>query len=395
MSWRTVRLSDVTLRPQYGAIAKGTPEGSGPRFIRQTDISSGQIDWASVPYCDLSWDHFEKYAVQPGDILVSRLGNGVGNAAVVKGTNQAVFAGYLVRVRAKQNLANASFLGYQLQSPAWINHVSSYKSGAAQPTLNAGQMGEFEFALPPLEWQTKIADTLGALDNKIESNTTMSTTLRSMSTTLFEKWRKESPRLSGSNFEELATVHGGATPRTKESSYWNGNLVWVTPTDVTALEQPYLFDSARKITELGLKSTSAIMHPPGTILMTSRATIGAFAVNQIPAATNQGFIAVRPRRPQELWFLFEEMRARVPEFLDNANGSTFLELSRGRFKELPIDLPSETAIDALHEHLAPLHARAIQLATENARLRTLRDTLLPELLSGRIRVGEAAELASS
>jgi type I restriction enzyme S subunit len=131
------------------------------------------------------------------------------------------------------------------------------------------------------------------------------------------------------------------------------------------------------------------MHPEGTIFMTSRATIGVFAVNQLPASTNQGFIAVRPRRNADRWFLFEEMRSRVQEFLDNANGSTFLEISRGRFKELPLKVPRAEAIDELDGQLAPLHTKASRLAKESITLERLRDTLLPELLSGRMGVSEA------
>jgi type I restriction enzyme S subunit len=123
--------------------------------------------------------------------------------------------------------------------------------------------------------------------------------------------------------------------------------------------------------------------------MTSRATIGAFAVTQIPAATNQGFVAVRPRKPEHCWFLFEEMRARVPEMLDRANGSTFMELSRGNFKLMTLAVPSEHALRELDAALAPLHDRAAQLDRESSRLALLRDILLPELLSGRVRVPEA------
>jgi type I restriction enzyme S subunit len=125
--------------------------------------------------------------------------------------------------------------------------------------------------------------------------------------------------------------------------------------------------------------------------MTSRATIGAFAVTQVPAATNQGFIAVRPRRPEHCWFLFEEMRSQLPEMLDRANGSTFMELSRGNFKLMELAVPDDRALEDLDAKLSPLHAKAAQLAAESAQLVRLRDALLPELLSGRIRVPEARE----
>lgn len=391
MSWRQVSLASVCDKPQYGAIAKGSDQPIGPRFVRQTDIASGRIDWSSVPFCDLPRDDCSKYAIKRGDVLISRLGNGVGNAATVRDTNDAVFAGYLVRFRARTSEADPEFIGYQLQSGAWRQHVAGFRSGAAQPTLNAQQMGEFQFLLPPIKEQRGIAGTLGALDDKIESNRQAIDLLEALARTCFANWREQTEVLKTDTFGSFAEVYGGATPRTNEPDYWDGGLTWTTPTDVTRLASPYLFSTSRTITEAGLDSCTALMHPVGSIFMTSRATIGAFAVNQIPASTNQGFIVVRPRRDAERWFLFEEMRSRVQDFLDNANGSTFLEISRGRFKELLLEIPSAGAIDELDSQLTPLHAKAAQLASESTRLERLRDTLLPELLSGRIHVPEARE----
>lgn len=159
--WRRVTLASVSNKPQYGANAKGSSTPVGPRFVRQTDITQGRVDWSSVPYCALDPSEISKYAVHPGDLLISRLGNGVGNAATVRETNDAVFAGYLVRFQPKAEVAVPEFVGYQLQSSAWRQHVSSFRSGAAQPTLNAQQMGSFSFLLPPVEEQRAISATLG------------------------------------------------------------------------------------------------------------------------------------------------------------------------------------------------------------------------------------------
>lgn len=170
-SWSTVSLAEISAKPQYGAIAKGRELPPGPLFVRQTDITGGKIDWETVPFCDLDADSTERYQLRRGDLLISRLGNGVGNAAtVMEDRADAVFAGYLVRFQPNQEEADARFVGYQLQSRRWRDHVTSFRSGAAQPTLNAQQMGDFKFLLPSLPEQRAIAATLGALDDKIESN---------------------------------------------------------------------------------------------------------------------------------------------------------------------------------------------------------------------------------
>jgi type I restriction enzyme S subunit len=137
------------------------------------------------------------------------------------------------------------------------------------------------------------------------------------------------------------------------------------------------------------------LHPAGSILMTSRATIGAFAVTQKPMAVNQGFIVVNAINPDHQWWLFHEMRARVDEFLTFANGATFLELPRGRFKALPVQIPHEDVALAFRSTVTPLHERAVALVEENVRLAATRDELLPLLMSGRITVRDAEEAAEA
>ncbi len=257
--------------------------------------------------------------------------------------------------------------------------------GSAQPFISQGDARKVEIALPPIEEQRRIALTLCSLDEKAEANRRAIVLLQEIAQARFIQWREESPVDHIETFGTFASVFGGATPRTNNAEYWEGDLAWATPTDVTRLASPYLFSTSRMITDAGLRSCTAVMHPPGTILMTSRATIGAFAVNRIPMATNQGFIAVQPREDADRWFLFEEMRSRVPEFLDNANGSTFMEISRGRFKELPLAVPERSAVAQLDRELASLHEKSAQLAREIVKLTVLRDTLLPALLSGSMR----------
>lgn len=171
--WKEVSLAEVCSPPQYGAIASAASAPPGPRFVRQTDIVTGRIDWITVPYADLDDVQQAKYELSEGDLLISRLGAGVGNAARMDRTTGAVFAGYLVRFRVNKALASDVYVGHQLQSQQWRDHVRSFGSGAAQPTLNAKQMGAFRFLLPPLPEQERIAGVLGAFDDLIDNNVSL------------------------------------------------------------------------------------------------------------------------------------------------------------------------------------------------------------------------------
>jgi type I restriction enzyme S subunit len=124
--------------------------------------------------------------------------------------------------------------------------------------------------------------------------------------------------------------------------------------------------------------------------MTSRATIGAFAVAQVPIAVNQGFIVVNANDPAHQWWFFHEMRSRVAEFISHANGATFLELSRGKFKKFPIRKPTHEQAQAFSQVAGPLHDVAAQSMEEATSLAATRDELLPLLMSGSVRVKDAA-----
>lgn len=123
--------------------------------------------------------------------------------------------------------------------------------------------------------------------------------------------------------------------------------------------------------------------------MTSRATIGAFAIAEIETAVNQGFIVVNAKDPRMQWWLFHEMRSRVDEFITYANGATFLELPRGKFKKLPVRVASHEVMQQFSDKAQPIHRLAAQIAVESRILADTRDELLPLLMSEKIRIKDA------
>jgi type I restriction enzyme S subunit len=123
--------------------------------------------------------------------------------------------------------------------------------------------------------------------------------------------------------------------------------------------------------------------------MTSRATIGAFAIAQVPMAVNQGFIVVEPNEAALRYWLFHEMRSRVDEFISLANGATFLELSRGNFKKFTVRLADFDVMAEFGRKAESLHDAASAALRENAQLAATRDALLPQLMSGKLRVKDA------
>ena len=138
---------------------------------------------------------------------------------------------------------------------------------------------------------------------------------------------------------DVADIVGGGTPKTSAPSYWGGAIPWITPTEVVAGEGKVITSTVRTITELGLQKSGAKLLPPGTVLVTSRATVGAVAITGCGMATNQGFAALTAGSLVLPEFLMIWCQANAGEFRMRAGGSTFPEISRGVVGEIPIDLP--------------------------------------------------------
>ncbi len=286
-------------------------------------------------------------------------------------------------VRAPEVWENR-FLCYMLNR----TDLTRYLSGSTMPKLTQAAMNQINLELPPRAMRRAITEVLGSLDDKIVANTAAARAANDLATAHFDLAARSGSR-SDQTYGEISAVGGGGTPKTGVQEYWGGSVSWATPTDVTALSAPYLEATARTITEKGLTTCSSPLYPAGSILMTSRATIGAFAINSKSTAVNQGFIVVNPHNDELRWWLFHEMRSRVPEYLSHANGATFLELSRGKFKALPVWLADRAAMARFSKTAEGLHASARQAHVENGALNTLRETLLPHLMSGRLRVKDA------
>jgi type I restriction enzyme S subunit len=359
--WTRTTLAAVLTGPRdltYGIVQPGAHDPEGVPIVRVTDIRNGRVAVESpMRVGGAVAAPFQRSQLRGGELLLTLVGT-VGECAVapkeLQGWNTARAVG-VARIKPE---VGADWVALCLRSREVQDRISARVNTTVQTTLNLKEVRELPIVLPHPAELSRIREFVAALDDRIGSNRRLIENVQHLSVACFRAWRSSCNDTVATTFGDFCDVHGGSTPRTDEPRNWGGPYWWATPTDLTALPAPYLFGTARTVTDHGLRSSSAALHPPGTILMTSRATIGAFAVNQEACATNQGFICARPRHDRDRWFLFEEMRMRVPEMLDRANGSTFLELSRRNFKEMILQVPSERDLDRLTGEVEPLHRLA-------------------------------------
>jgi type I restriction enzyme S subunit len=322
-------------------------------------------------------------------------------------------------------VVRGEFLPYLLlaNKPRLLSMVDLAGHGTGR--INTDELNALEIVLPNPDEQQAIAHILGTLDDKIDLNRRMSETLEAMARALFRSWfvdfdpvrAKAEGRDPGlpqhladlfpDRFEDselgeipagwrvaaigdLAEVIGGSTPSTKEPAYWDGGeYAWATPKDLSTLAFPVLLGTERCITDKGLAQISSGLLPAGTVLLSSRAPIGYLAVSEIPVAINQGFIAMRPRSGLSNLYLLFWAESAQEAILARANGSTFQEISKTNFRTIPVVRPTDTVLGQFDKAVRPLFRRMVSNERESRPLASLRDTLLPKLISGELPVGKA------
>lgn len=185
---------------------------------------------------------------------------------------------------------------------------------------------------------------------------------------------------------DLCEVVSGSTPRTTVPAYWNGEIAWITPDDLSGYSQKTIGNGARNITQAGYDSCSTRLVPAGTVLFTSRAPIGYVAIASQPVCTNQGFKSFVPNEALTSDYLYWFLRHEIPEIRKLGSGTTFPELSKARASEVAIPIAPLTAqrqiVAAIEEHFSRLDAADRSLAQARRRLATLRTATLDAATTG-------------
>jgi type I restriction enzyme, S subunit len=384
---------------------------NGTPVINVRNIGFGSIKADKLEFISPSTrDRLSSHVLKNGDIVFGRKG-AVERHVFIRQEQNGWFQGSdCLRLRFASQRVEPLFASYFFlteEHQRWMMNQCSH--GATMASLNQGILERIELPLPPLRTQQRIAGILSAYDELIENSQRRIKILESMARALYREWfvhfrfpgHENHPRVASPLGEipqgwEVKTVadafviSGGGTPSRKEDEFWtNGTIQWYSPTDLTRAGTMFIDDSSDHITERGLAQSSARMFPARSVMLTSRATIGAIAINTQPACTNQGFITCLPNDRVPLYYLFHWLTENVPTFQRMASGATFKEISRGVFKTIEFLQPADDLVGRFETLAAPMAEQVIALQRQIQNLRRTRDLLLPRLLSGQIDV-EAA-----
>lgn len=268
-------------------------------------------------------------------------------------------------------------------------NLNDYAEGSSHPLVTQRLLNSIDIKIPTsLTVQKRIASILSSLDDKIDLLNRENVTLEAMAETLFRQWFIEETKedWKEGKLGDILSVKGGTTPSTKEPSFWDGNIAWTSPRDVTTLNGLYLFKTEKTITEEGLKRISSGLLPKGTLLMSSRAPVGVLAFAEIPLAINQGYIAILDDKGYAKEFIYLWLKANMDLVHSYSNGSTFMEISKTAFKSLDIQIPSKAEVADFVSTVKPYFEK-MKLNEQQIRLITRKkDILLPKLMSNEITI---------
>lgn len=370
--------------------------GSSPRPIDNSAyFIGGEIPWIKIADATASGKYIYQTKevvnefgasfsrrLQPGALIIATSGVSLGQIKFL-GVEGCIHDGWLYVNNFRG--VDKEFLYYHLLTMQEEFLGRAY--GAAIQNINTTILRESKINLPPLPTQRKIASILSAYDDLIENNLKRIKLLEEKAFLRYKGIVREE-KMDEFLIEEVCETLGGGTPATGDRRFWDeGDILWFSPTDLTKHHSIVLLDSEKKITELGLQKSSAKLVPPKTILMTSRASIGYFGLINKPASTNQGFINIIPFNENHRAFMLFDLKNRKEEIIGNANGSTFLEISKGKFRQMKIKLPKdEKVMIEFEKEFEKMFNLIENLLKQNTKLREARDILLPRLMNGQIEV---------
>lgn len=328
--------------------------------------------------------------VYPGDFLLSN-SMSFGRPYILR-LEGCIHDGWL-RLFDYQETADDDYLYYLLSSDSIQNQYKSFAAGSGVQNLNKEVVKKVEVCLPSLPEQKSIAETLSCMDEHIANLTELIEKKKGIRDGALEDLVNGRTRLKGFNDEwdircvgECAYIYSGGTPKTTNPYFWNGDVVWLTPGEITNNKGLYIHTSERKITVDGVNNSSATLLPKGTILLCTRATIGYLAIADTELATNQGFKNLVCKPDIDNVFFAYALMTKKSEMVTKAIGTTFLEISKKALSGIEMRIPLLPEQQAISSVLTAMDEEIFALEEEKEKMLQIKAGAMDDLLTGRIRL---------
>ena len=384
MRYEKVFLSEVCdLVPGYAFRGKDFGDFKD-KVIKITHITPPTVDMDNLVGIDIDkYDisKLKKFIAQKGDYVLAMTGATIGKIGRVE--RGCAYVNQRVLLFKNKKCVDKNYLYYVLKQKEFEQYVFNHiDSNSAQPNISASTIGNFSFDLPDLVFQKKIGDGLRLLDEKIATNREINDNLQQQAAALFSSLYDRSN--TEVRFTDLIQILGGGTPKTGENTYWNGNIAFFTPKDVGT---PYTLITEKTISKEGLSHCNSRLYPVNTVFVTARGTVGKVGMSGVPMAMNQSCYALVGKETHQLLVYFYTLKA-VDRLKHKASGAVFDAITTRDFESEQIMKLSDDDATAFLRVAEPMFQEVLNNNIENLRLSTLRDSLLPKLMSGEIDVSD-------
>ena len=382
-NWETRPLGELVKFSSGGTPSKKNPEywnGTIP-WISAKTMKDERISTSDLMITEDGLASGSKLA-PIGSLLLLTRGSGLFNGIPLCIVEQPVAFNQDVKCIESYTDVSNQFIFYWLKSQEQYLKAKLEVTGIGAGKFDTKFLQELNVPVPPKEERDKIVAIAESLSKRIIVNAKINDNLQQQAAALFANFYDRAETEVG--FTEIIQILGGGTPKTGESSYWNGNVPFFTPKDVCL---PYTLTTEKTITEEGLAHCNSRLYPINTVFVTARGTVGKVGLSGVPMAMNQSCYALVGKDTHQLLVYFYTLKA-VDRLKHKASGAVFDAITTRDFESEIISKLSDIDAKAFLDMAEPIYRAVLSNSIENLRLVALRDSLLPKLMSGEIDVAD-------
>ena len=388
MGYETYRISDlideIAMGPFGSNIKVSCFVDSGVPVLNGSNLEGFSLSEKTFRYVTRKKaDSLNKANAHRGDIVITHRGT-LGQIVFIP--QDSKYDRYVIsqsqfRVRCNDKVL-PEYLVYYFHTPIGQHKLLSNASQVGVPALArpSSTFQQIEVVLPELSIQKCVVEIISTIQKKIVNNQELNDNLQQQAAALFSSLYDRSN--TEVRFTDLIQILGGGTPKTGENTYWNGNIAFFTPKDVGI---PYTLITEKTISKEGLSHCNSRLYPVNTVFVTARGTVGKVGMSGVPMAMNQSCYALVGKETHQLLVYFYTLKA-VDRLKHKASGAVFDAITTRDFESEQIMKLSDDDATAFLRVAEPMFQEVLNNNIENLRLSTLRDSLLPKLMSGEIDV---------
>ena len=388
MSYETYRVADlideIAMGPFGSNIKVSCFVDSGVPVLNGSNLEGFSLSEKAFRFVTKEKaDSLNKANAHRGDIVITHRGT-LGQIVFIP--QDSKYDRYVIsqsqfRVRCNDKVL-PEYLVYYFHTPIGQHKLLSNASQVGVPALTrpSSTFQQIEVVLPELSIQKCVVEIISTIQKKIVNNQELNDNLQQQAAALFSSLYDRSN--TEVRFTDLIQILGGGTPKTGENTYWNGNIAFFTPKDVGI---PYTLITEKTISKEGLSHCNSRLYPVNTVFVTARGTVGKVGMSGVPMAMNQSCYALVGKETHQLLVYFYTLKA-VDRLKHKASGAVFDAITTRDFESEQIMKLSDDDATAFLRVAEPMFQEVLNNNIENLRLSTLRDSLLPKLMSGEIDV---------